>query len=133
MKASALPVKFKFFVVEEAVYDMLYAASAIGYVADQPVNMTKLNGSATSASNLQKSASVIWQGSITGTVSTTAFIDTTLTQASTDYWKGRIIIFTSGAAIYQATDITAFNSSTHQLTYSTLSVAPSAADTYVIV
>lgn len=42
--AGALVVFDKFFVVEEAVYDMLFGASAIGYIVDQPVNATKLGG-----------------------------------------------------------------------------------------
>jgi hypothetical protein len=43
----------RFTVVEEAVYDMLYKASALGYVADQPVDATKVSGSATAADNLE--------------------------------------------------------------------------------
>lgn len=42
--SGALPVFHKFFVLEEAVYDALFGASAAGYVADQPVNATKLGG-----------------------------------------------------------------------------------------
>lgn len=42
--SGALPVFHKFFVLEEAVYDALFGASAVGYVADQPVNATKLGG-----------------------------------------------------------------------------------------
>ena len=37
-----LPVKADFTVVEEAVYDMLFAASAIGYVANQPVDVNTI-------------------------------------------------------------------------------------------
>lgn len=40
---NACPVK-ELTVVEEAVYDALFAASAVGYVADQPVNATKFGG-----------------------------------------------------------------------------------------
>lgn len=42
--AGALPVFGTYVVLEEAVYDALFAASAPGYVADQPVNATKLGG-----------------------------------------------------------------------------------------
>ncbi len=48
--ASALPVFDKFIVVEEAVYDALFVASAPGYVVDQPVNATKLAGQTITAS-----------------------------------------------------------------------------------
>jgi len=37
-----LPVKADFTVVEEAVYDMLFAASAIGYIANQPVDVNTI-------------------------------------------------------------------------------------------
>lgn len=37
-------------VVEEAVYDMLYAASAVGYIANQPVNVVQMDGESEPAS-----------------------------------------------------------------------------------
>lgn len=37
-----LPVKADFTVVEEAVYDMLFAASATGYIANQPVDVNTI-------------------------------------------------------------------------------------------
>ena len=50
--SGALPVEFKFFVLEEAVYDAFYAASAVGYVTDQPVNTTKVGGTTQTAKDL---------------------------------------------------------------------------------
>lgn len=97
------------------------------------VNATQINGVAGAASNLAKSASVIWQGSVTGATSTTSLVDSTLTQAATDFWKGRIIIFTSGSLQYQASDITSFNAGTHALGFTAMTAAASNADTYVIV
>lgn len=43
--AGALPVFHKFFVLEEAVYDALFGASAPGYVANAPVNVAQFGGS----------------------------------------------------------------------------------------
>jgi hypothetical protein len=40
--AGALPVFATFVVLEEAVYDMLFAASAIGYIANQPVDLNTI-------------------------------------------------------------------------------------------
>lgn len=40
-----LPVRKMFQVVEEAVYDALFAASALGYVANAPVNVAQFGGS----------------------------------------------------------------------------------------
>jgi hypothetical protein len=39
-------------VIEEAVYDAHYAASAVGYVADQPVNTTKVGGTSQTAADV---------------------------------------------------------------------------------
>lgn len=50
--AGALPVFDKFTVLEEAVYDMLFGASAIGYIADQPVNTTKIGGTTQTARDI---------------------------------------------------------------------------------
>jgi hypothetical protein len=43
--AGALPVFMKFWILEEAVYDALFAASAPGYVANAPVNVAQFGGS----------------------------------------------------------------------------------------
>lgn len=42
--AGALPVFHKFWVLEEAAYDALFAASAPGYVANAPVNVAQFGG-----------------------------------------------------------------------------------------
>lgn len=96
-------------------------------------NASALNGDATAAAKLAKSASVIFEGSVTGAATTTTLIDSALTETAADFWKGRIIIFTSGALKYQATDITAFDPATDKLTFTALTAAPAAAVTYVIV
>lgn len=51
--SGALPVFDKFFVVEEAIYDMLFGASALGYIANAPVNMAQISGDSTAADNLE--------------------------------------------------------------------------------
>lgn len=40
-------------VVEEAVYDALFAASALGYVANAPVNVAQISGDSTAADNAE--------------------------------------------------------------------------------
>lgn len=42
--AGALQVFGSYVVVEEAVYDALFAASALGYVTNAPVNLKQING-----------------------------------------------------------------------------------------
>jgi len=106
-------------------------------IANRPlasgVDVTSIDGDAVAASNLQQSASVIYQGSVTGAATATTLVDSALTQSATDFWNGRIIIFTSGALKYQATNITGFTPGTDTLTFTALTAAPSGADTYVIV
>lgn len=51
--AGALVVVHKFRVLEEAVFDAMFAASALGYVANAPVNMSQISGDATAADNAE--------------------------------------------------------------------------------
>lgn len=51
--AGALPVFNKFFVLEEAVYDAMFGASALGYVANAPVNVAQISGDSAAADNLE--------------------------------------------------------------------------------
>lgn len=96
-------------------------------------DVVKINNVAGSAVNLERSASAIHRGSITNTSTSTALIDSGLTEAANDHWKGRIVLFTSGTLLGQATDITAFTASSDTLTVSALTGAPANGDTYVIV
>lgn len=91
-----------------------------------------VDGSTTAATNLKSSATVIYVGTVAGTPTTTTLEDSGLTQADTDHWKGRIIIFLTGTLKYQGSDITAFDETTDTLTFTALTRAPTAGDTYVI-
>ena len=51
--SGALPVFHKYRVLEEAVYDALFAASAPGYVANASVNVAQISGDATAADNAE--------------------------------------------------------------------------------
>lgn len=51
--AGALPVFQDFYVVEEAVYDALFGASALGYVVNAPVNVVQISGDAVAADNAE--------------------------------------------------------------------------------
>lgn len=85
------------------------------------------------ATKLALSAGTIVTGAaIAGTLSTTA-MTTNLTEATDDHYNGRIIIWTSGVLINQATDITDYNGTTKMLTYTAVTEAPTAADTFIIV
>jgi len=95
-------------------------------------NVIQIDGDATAATKLKKSANVIVTGSaIAGTLSTTA-MTTDLTEATNDHYIGRIIIWTSGVLKDQATDITAYDGTTKKLTYTATTEAPTVGDTFNI-
>lgn len=131
-EAGALPVRHDFQVVPANVWDALYGADAL------QVDVTQLNGVAGSAANLERSASAI----IRATVDTTNFTSTTtqfeaddVTEATADHYKGRVIIFTSGAMAGQATAISAYSLATGRghFTVAALTEAPANDVTFVIV
>jgi len=95
------------------------------------VNVTQINDDTVPAVNLAKSALGIVPGAAVGTPTTTV-IDTDLTEATTDHYKGRILTFTGGAVAGQSTDITGYNGTTKELTVTALTNAPAAADPFVI-
>lgn len=107
--------------------------SGYSLAADQAVNATKINGSAAAAAQLALSAATIVNGAaVAGTLSTTE-MTTNLTLPSNDHFKGRVIIWTSGALLDQATDITGGVAATGKLIYTATTVAPSIGDTFIIV
>lgn len=64
--------------------------------------------------------------------STTTVVDTERTEADADYWKGCVILFTSGTIINQARLITAFNATTDTLTFSPATTQAAGTNTYEI-
>lgn len=97
-----------------------------------PSDVMAIGGSTTAGDNLRASASTIYQGEVDSATATT-LVDDGLTQADDDHWKGRIVIFTSGALAKQATIITGFDAAFDELSFEALTDAPGAGDTYVIV
>lgn len=96
-------------------------------------NTDQLAGDTVAATNLSKSAAGIEPGTaIAGTLSTTQ-MTTDLTEVTDDHYIGRIIIWTSGALKNQATDITDYTGATKLLTFTVVTDAPLATDTFVIV
>lgn len=94
--------------------------------------------SAASGANLEKSASVITRGTVDETaftMTTTEFEADDITTAAADHWNGRIIIFTSGTLLGQATDITDYSKvgSNGHFTVTALTSAPANDVSFVIV
>lgn len=96
-------------------------------------NVSAINNVNQSAINLERSASVIVTGTAqTGTLSTTQ-MSTDLSETTDDHYNGRIIIWTSGVLIGQATDITDYVGVNGVCTFTATTEAPSNNDTFVIV
>ena len=76
--------------------------------ANQPVDVTKVDGDATAAARLD----AMMDGCPTGGVDTTSFtptttaFETTITEATDDHFNGRILLFTSGPLSGQQKSIT---------------------------
>jgi hypothetical protein len=64
--------------------------------------------------------------------STTTMVDAARTEADTDYWKGAIIVFTSGTLLGQARLITAFNFTTDTITFEPATTIAVGTHTYEI-
>ena len=97
------------------------------------VDVDSIDGSTEAATNLRIAAEVEVTGTaIAGTLSTTQ-MTTNLTEATDDHYNGRVIIWTSGVLVDQATDITDYTGSSKLITYTAVTEAPSADDTSIIV
>jgi hypothetical protein len=65
--AGALPVFKTFYVLEEAVFDALFAAAAPGYVANAPVNVAQMGGTAYATAQAAE-VDAIWDKQVDGSV-----------------------------------------------------------------
>ena len=92
-----------------------------------------ISTSTEAADNLEASAETIVIGAAeAGTLSTTV-MTSDLTEATDEHYNGRIVIWTSGVLQDQASDITAYLGATGRLTYTAVTEAPGAGDTFIIV
>ncbi len=105
---------------------------------DTDVKLRLLSAAATV--KLEASASTIVKATVdtvtnTHTPTTTIFQSDTITEATADHYIGRIVIFTTGDLIYQATDITDYVAvgGIGQFTVTALTEAPANNDEFVIV
>lgn len=133
-ESGAIPIRQDYTVLAANVYDSLFGAAT----DKLEVDIVQLAGSATAGSNLGRSA----LGIIRGTSDNTAFTATTtimesddITEATADHFIGRVIVFTSGALLGQATEITdyALNSGRGRFTFVALTEAVPNDSEFVIV
>jgi len=93
---------------------------------------------AAAATKLALSAGTIVAGTVSWdntNASTTVFYSDDITEATADHYNGRIVIFTSGALQYQATDITdyALDTGEGKFTVTALTEAPADNVTFIII
>lgn len=91
-----------------------------------------INDSTTAAVQLALSAAQIESGACEGTPSTTV-VQTDLAETQDDIYIGRTVIFTSGNARGEASDITDYVGSTGTITVTTLANAPASSDTFILI
>ncbi len=96
-------------------------------------NSDQIAGDATAATNLSKSALGVVSTTVNDASPTATSFVTALTETTNDHYKGRIIVFTSGAMSGQATDITAYDGTTKAVTVTALTEAPPNGAPFVIV
>ena len=119
-----------FMVVPANVWDSMFSTDKL------QVDAVELNSVAASAANLERSASVIVRGTVTNsghTPTTTEFKASDITEATNDHFIGRVVVFTSGALLRQATVIEDYTGATSVYLVTALTEAPKSGDTFVIV
>lgn len=151
--ATALPVRHEYQVIEEAIYDALFGASAAGFDANQRVDVGKWLGTAvttsatstkpqvdvfsisddaTAADNLEASMETLLVGTATG--GSQSSVTSAVTGHGDDTFIGRVLLFRTGTLQYESGVITDYDSTTGTFTFgaATFTAAPTT-ETFVIV
>lgn len=98
-------------------------------------NTAAIDNDLTAAVKQRRATSGIVIGTVTGSSTSTTLIDASLTHASTDQLKGRLLLFegnVTAALRDQVTDITAFDPALDRLTFTQLTAVPAVGDRYVV-
>lgn len=96
-------------------------------------NVGAISGDSGAADKLELSAGSIESGAAVGGTLSTTQMSTDLTESTDDHYIGRVIIWTSGSLLRQATVITDYDGSGKVLTFEAVTEAPSAGDGFIIV
>jgi len=133
---GALPVRHKYMVLEEAIYDAMFGSLAAGFDASGQVTTGTIATDAISAASVS-AAAVSKMRAVrelvvdSGTVNT--IVDAALTEVE-DYWKGCRILITSGSAISQVREVMRFGATSNTLYLAPdLSASVTLGDTYEII
>lgn len=132
-ESGARPVYREFMVIPANEYDSLISGSDA-----LDVNVAEIGGDTTSPAKLASAANMVLPGTVDDSAfssTTTEFESDDITEATADHFIGRHVIFTSGALIYQAREITdyALSGANGHFTVSALTEAPVNNDTFIIV
>lgn len=105
----------------------------IGSAQTSGANLFAVNSNVVAASNLGLAAGSEVQGAaVSGTLSVTQ-MSSNLTNTLNNAYLGRSIVWTSGLLTGVAAGITAYDGTTKILSFTAVPVAPTAADTFIIV
>ncbi len=99
----------------------------------QGSNVDAINASVLAAQNLQASSETMETAVVQAGTNTTTQVKTNLTGATDALYRGRVVIFASGAMNKAAAIITGFNASTGVLTFTAIPTAPSPGDDLIVV
>lgn len=110
------------------------AVSTVTSVTNQvTADVTSISGDTPAADALEASLETIVTGTATGTPTTTTMRDSALTETTDDHYIGRTILWRTGALAGQASDITDYDGTNKEFTFTATTDAPSAGDAYVVV
>jgi len=129
-------------VVMEAAMDSDQAQTEASIDSDQVINDTiataitsNLVIIASDTVVIESQTTVMENGLVTGACEgtpTTTVIQTNLAEITDDHYIGRIVVFTSGNALGEASDITDYAGATGTLTVTVMTTAPANTDTFTI-
>lgn len=141
-ESGALPVKKTCEVLEEAVYDALKAASALGYVANAPVNAAQISGDSTAADNLETAfdgtagsvapLGILDQGTAQSATGTTIVLRAAAAFGDDTILSATVVACGSTQGYCQANKITDYVGATDTATVGTWGVTPSGTITYYV-
>ena len=131
-ESGALPIRLDYEVIPANVYDSMILGTDM-----LEVDVSQIDGVDEHVEKLAASVNVIAYGTVDNTAftaTTTALDTSSITDAASNHWVGRILVFGNGTLARQATRITAssLTSGRTRLTYEALTSAPANGVAWVI-
>ncbi len=122
----------------DGVWDEARADHVTAGTFGEGTNVAEIDGSTASAQNLRLTTGTVVQGTVdtaTFTPTTTQFEASNITEATTDHFKSRIVVWTSGPLKDSVTDITGYSlvGGKGRFTVTQMVEAPADGNTFVII